>query len=170
MTPEQRRGQIGRIHAAAASLDLRGMDYRDLLLTLTGGPTSPVAKASCRSMSDRQINHVLDWLNYLAGRRARQPLSFPPGTGNAQVNLARLCHAIADIVPPGFERPPLRSASWQHRTAGRAAESFDDFEQDELRKLVEGLKAIFRRAGDRGTATLDSAPLDSPKPAARRAV
>lgn len=137
MTPAQRRAQVGRIHAAGTALGLNELEYRDLLDALCGC-------RSCSAMTDRQVNHALDWLNYLAGRRSRQPVSFAPDGG--QANLVRLCYAIRQVVPPGFERAPMLSSAWRERTAGRSA-PLEELTAGELVKLVEGIKAIFRRAG-----------------------
>ena len=60
MTALQRRQQIGRIHACKSTLTLSEPDYRELLTGLTG-------LDSTKDMDDRQVNHVLDWMNFLAG-------------------------------------------------------------------------------------------------------
>lgn len=153
MNAVQTRQQIGRIHAAKKTLGLAEPEYRRLLESLTG-------VESCARMTDRQINHVLDWLNFLAGRRPRQPVNFDrTGLGNPHANMVRVCYAVADIIPPGFTKSPLRSMKWQERVTGRCCAFFEEFAEEELWKLIEGLKAIFRRAGQRDTATLDQHPL-----------
>jgi hypothetical protein len=151
--------QIGRIHAAQSRLALDDSGYRELLESLTGC-------RSCTEMTDRQVNHALDWLNYISGRRARQPLSFDRrAASDCHANHVRLCTAVSQIVPPGYEKSPLRSMTWQTRTCGRCAAFFEDLTIEELYKLIEGLKAIFRRAGTRGTQALDDLPLSADPPA-----
>ena len=142
-----RRQQVGRIHAARQVLGLSEQDYRELLSGLTG-------EDSTTAMTDRQINHVLDWLNYLSGRRPRQPLSFDRSRASAKENLVRLLYAVCAIVPPGYERAPLLSESWQTRMTGRFERHFEAFDFEDLYKLVEGIKAIFRRQGQRDTEAL----------------
>lgn len=154
MTPQQRRAQIGRIHAAKAALALPDAEYRQLLASLTG-------LESCSQMDDRDINHVLDWLNWLSGRRPRQPISFARRGVDPHANLVRLCYAVTAIVPPGYEVSPLRSMAWQERTCGRCAAFYEELTSDELTKLLEGLKGIFRRLGCRGPGTLDNEPLEA---------
>ena len=105
-------------------------------------------------MTDCQINLVLDWLNYLSGRRPNQPQSFSRAAGNAKENLVRLCYAVCAIVPPGYEHAPLLSQSWQTRMTGRFEEHFEAFSVDELLRLIEGLKHIFRNQGQRDTQSL----------------
>lgn len=148
----QRRQQLGRIHAAAKTLGLEGDAYRDLLESLTG-------LRSCADMDDRQVNHVLDWLNWMAGRRPLQPRSFSRHGADAHANLTRVCYAIQDCLPPGYERPPMRSQTWLIRTAGRPATGFEEYTPDELWRLIEGLKAIYKRGGQRRSETLDELPL-----------
>jgi len=147
MTPIQRRQQIGRIHAAKGVLGLAERDYRELLVGLTG-------EDSTKALNDRQINHVLDWLNFLSGRRGQQPMSFDRTKASHKENLVRLCYAVCGIVPAGYTKPPLLSESWQVRMTGRFEAHFEAFNLTELRVLVEGLKSIFRRAGQRDTETL----------------
>jgi hypothetical protein len=152
MTALQRRQQIGRIHAAKTALGLEDRDYRELLAGLTG-------EESTMAMSDRQLNHVLDWMNFLSGRRFKQPLSFDRSGAGSKENLVRLCYAVCAIVPPGYAKAPLLSESWQTRMTGRFEKNFEAFDEDELSKLIEGLKSIFRRQGQRHDETLDQKPL-----------
>ncbi len=159
MNALQRRQQIGRIHAAKTTLGLGDDEYRSLLEALTGF-------RSCSDMTDRLINHVLDWLNWMAGRRARQPISFDRLGRDPHANLVSVCYAVAKIVPPGYEVSPIRSMVWQERTCGKSAAFFEDLSSGELWRLIEGLKAIFARAGTRHQeTTLDQKPLS---PDARR--
>jgi hypothetical protein len=146
MNALQRRQQIGRIHACKSTLHLAEADYRELLTGLTG-------LESTKEMTDAQVNHVLDWMNFLAGRR-RQPLSFNRNADQARSNLVRLCYAICGIVPPGYETAPMLSESWQVRMVGRFEPHFEAFQFEELMKLIEGLKYIFRRQGQRDTESL----------------
>lgn len=148
MNAIQRRKQLGRIHQAAKQLGLKGDAYRDLLASLTG-------QRSCKELTDSQINHVLDWLFFMTGRRHQQPKTFDRTGSNAHVNLVRVCYALANSIPPGFSRPPMRSQTWQERTCGRHAAFFEELDSGELWKLIEGLKAIYRRSGQRGSETLD---------------
>ena len=142
MTPVQRRQQIGRIHQAKHAMHLGETEYRQLLQSLTGC-------TSCTELDDRGVNHVLDWLNYLSGHRARQPISFDRLGRDPHANLVSVCYAIRDIVPPGYQVNPIRSMDWQTRTAGRCAAFFEDFKTHELWRLIEGVKVIFARAGTR---------------------
>jgi hypothetical protein len=153
MNPTQRRQQLGRIHAAKRQLELTDDGYRDLLESLTG-------LRSAADLTDGQINHVLDWLAYLAGWRVAQPRSFGP-RGSAQPNLARVCKALANVIPPGFSRPPLGSDSWVARTArcDVLGTPFEDMTVAELTRLLEAIKAISRRAGQRRNETLDELPI-----------
>ena len=157
MNSVQRRQQLGRIHAAAKTIGLDDGEYRDLLDSLTG-------LRSCAEMDDAQVNHVLDWLNWMAGRRAIQPRSFSKYGPDAHASLVRVCYAIAGCLPPGYEHPPMRSESWLIRTAGRAIQGFEGYTSDELWRLIEGLKAIFRRGGQRGVHTLDQRRLEPTLP------
>ena len=153
MTSMQRHQQIGRIHAAKKQLGFKELDYREFLQGLTG-------LESCSEMTDRQLNHVLDWMNYLSGRRKQQPLSFSRSGQDVIANHVRLLYAICAIIPQGYSKPPLLSESWQIRMTGRFEQHFERFDQDELHRLVEGIKAIFRRVGQRGLQTLDEKPLE----------
>jgi hypothetical protein len=151
MNALQRRQQIGRIHAARSALKWSDRDYREMLDGLTG-------LTSCSDMTDGQINHVLDWLSFFTGRRARQPLSFRRDGLSPVEGLSRLLYAVSGIVPPGYKSSPLQSESWLIRMTGRAV-GFHEYDQAELSKLVEGIKAVFRRAGQRSSETLDDLPL-----------
>lgn len=155
MNAIQRRQQMGRIHAAKSALKLDDDGYRDLLESLTG-------LRSSTDMEDSQLNHVLDWLNWLSGRRAQQPLSFGLRGRNSQVNLIRVCYALAKIVPPGFTKSPMASMTWQERMVGRCVTHFELLSGEECGKLIEGMKAIWRRLGKRSSETLDQLPLNSP--------
>lgn len=151
MTKQQRLQQYGRIHRAKAKLGLADEDYRDLLEAITG-------ERSCTRMTDRQVNRCLDWLNYLQGIRP-QPRGFARDGLSPHANLVGLASAISRIVPPGYQVNPIRSPKWQERVAGRSCAFFDEFTVDELTRLVEGVKAIFRRLGQRDTETLHDKPL-----------
>ena len=152
MTRQQRHAQLGRIHAAARQLRLDEDAYRDLLEGLTG-------VRSAGDMTDQQLNHSLDWLAYLAGWRQIQPRSFGRD-GGARANLARLLRAIQDLIPPGYDRPPLRAQSFITRTSGAADRlPFEQMTVPMLTRLIEAVKAIWRRAGHRHGETLDQLPL-----------
>jgi len=139
MDRKQRHRQLGRIHAAKRDMGLADAAYRDLLEALTG-------ERSCRELSDRQVNHVLDWLNYLSGRRGRRPAFFGRlgRTGDGKANLAALCHALCGVVPDGYEVSPMQSDAWRRRTCGGAG-PFEELNGYQLTKLIEGFKAISRR-------------------------
>lgn len=141
MNTRQRNQQIGRIHGAAKQLGMTGEKYRQFLDTLTGC-------RSCSDMDDSQINHTLDWMYWLLGRRKIQPKSFRRSGQSTHVNLVRLCYAIRDYTPAGYHHPPMRSMSWQERTCGRSAAQYELLDEDELWRLIEGIKAIARRMGD----------------------
>ncbi|MCE5279410.1 MAG: phage protein GemA/Gp16 family protein [Planctomycetaceae bacterium] len=149
MNATQRLQQYGRIHKAKKNLGLDDAAYRQLLTSLTGVD-------SCKAMTDRQVNHALDWLNYFAGVRYKMPTPFGRvgASGDAKANLVALCYAIAHIVPPGWTKPPLRSMQWQERTCGRCSPAFEDMEIEDLTKLIEGVKAIFYRMGLRSNVPL----------------
>ena len=139
MNAIQRRQQVGRVHAAKGQLGLGDDEYRQLVESLTG-------QRSCTGMSDRQLNHVLDWLNWMTGRRHRQPLAFDGhACADVHANMVRLCYATANILPAGYERSPMRSMTWQVRTCGRCSAFFEDLGIEDLTKLIEGLKAILAR-------------------------
>lgn len=165
MDRRQRNAQVGRIHQAAKAMGLGDGEYRDLLETLTGCRT-------CRAMSDRQVNHAVDWMFYLSGRRTKRPPAFGqfPAGGAPHANLVRVAIAVASVVPPGYAVNPIRSPRWQRRVAGRACDDFGDFTVNELSKLIEGVKAVFARAGARGQATLDDEPLVGKEDPQRRRV
>lgn len=156
MNRATRNRQIGRIHGAARHLCPDRADYEDLLEALTG-------ERSCADLSDRQVNHVLDWMYYLLGRRRAQPRSFSHSGGDAKSNLVRLCYALARQAPPGYEVSPLGSKAWQVRTCGRCAVAFEQLSARELSKLVEGVKAIYRRLGRRDTETFSQRPVGREK-------
>lgn len=148
-----RKKQYGRIRLAKKKLGLGEKQYRDLLATLTG-------TRSCREMGDRQINHTLDWLNFLNGTRVQRPASFGQYHGEyARANLVRLCYSLELIVPPGYAKSPLMVPQWQQRTCGCSAQRYEDFDEEQLWKLIEGLKAIFRHLGTRKHADLETEPL-----------
>ncbi len=158
MNAQQRRLQIGRIHAAKKVLGLGDDEYRHLLETFVG-------VQSCKDMNNRQINHTLDWLNYLSGRRSRQPMLCGRFDGQGgHINMVRLCYAISRIIPAGYEKSPMQSMTWQTRTCGRCAAFFEELSEHELWKLIEGVKAIFRRTGQRDTRDLAEKPLEGAKP------
>jgi len=137
MTPKQRHAQIGRIHAAAKSLGFDQTRYREFLEVLTG-------QRSCSEMTDRQINHAMDWFAWLTGRRNARPRSFCKDGGSVK-NMARMAYALADVKPEGWQEPPLSSPGWLQRMTGRVETAYEAYSEDELYILIEGLKAICRR-------------------------
>jgi hypothetical protein len=141
MTPEQRRKQIGRIHQAKKLLGLNEADYRKLLDSLTGCD-------SCAKMDDRRINHALDWMFYMAGKRRRMPALWGKYKNDTRANLVRLCYALKAIVPDGYQKSPLTSMTWQERTCGRCAAYFEEMTDGEMMKLIEGVKMILDRTGN----------------------
>ena len=136
----QRNKQIGRIHGAKKKLGWSETQYREFCENLTD-------KRSCKDMSDQEINLLVDWMFYFTGRRKRQPLLFSAKNENGHSRLVRLVESLANSIPPEFSKPPLKSASWQQRTAGKSVERFDELNIQELTKLIEGLKSIYARAG-----------------------
>ena len=112
MKVEARNRVIRAIHVAGRGLFDDDEQRRDLIANRTGG------KRSCADCTDAELLLVLDWMNYLGGRRSRQPGWAVGGeTGRQVAELRRL----TALPPAGYMASPLSSPEWIRRTLGRWA-------------------------------------------------
>jgi phage gp16-like protein len=143
MDRKTRNQQLARIHILKAELGMDDDRYRDFLEGLTG-------KRSCGDMSDAQVNHVLDWMMYLAGKRAKPRQLSGQGEALSKGHLLAKAEALARQAPPdGWSVNPIRSSKFMARVVGRPVAFLETLTAAELVKLIEATKSVYRRAAEK---------------------
>jgi phage gp16-like protein len=140
MDKATRNAQLARIHIAKQALGMDDAAYRDFLEGLTG-------LRSCAKMSDRQVNHVLDWMMHFRGERPQPQNLLGRDDVLAKAHLVSKARELGRQAPPhGWQTNPLQSAKFQARLLGKAVFRLEELNAAQLIKLIEATKSIYRRA------------------------